>query len=213
MVDVLAVDLGKVRDWTAAVLLCPWGDGWACRYARRWKPKRDDCMDVLMDIEDLVERLHLTRPAVAMDAQGIGRRVAFAAMSGPLVDLVDLYPIIPCFSTLPPKQQQNDLILVGKGELLSSLVAAISSGRLVFSPDLEDGAVLKRELSRLREIPTRRGHGTTISHATGAADDKDDMAQALAMGTWLASRLQQQGTVGAIRPAGRRPPTEAAGGY
>ncbi|MHB1046641.1 MAG: hypothetical protein ACYC4P_11580 [Thermoanaerobaculia bacterium] len=197
----LGLDLARVRDWSVLSGLVGTEGGLAVNYLRRWRPRREDLVDAIEDTIDLIARHRMTRPVVALDANGIGREAADVAIEGGLSLVADVYPILPTHSTKPARQRGDGLIYVHKGELVATTFRLLGERRLAIAAGLEEGPRLRREIEELRQVPTRRGTGTTWSHPGSTTTSHDDLLMSVALAAWVAERLRTQGRIGAIRPA------------
>ncbi len=198
---VLGLDLARVRDWSALSVLASAETGFAVVYLRRWRPVREDLVDAIGDTIDLIKRHGMGRPAVALDANGIGREAAEVAVQGELSRVADVFPVLPTHSTKPARQRTDGLIYVWKGELVSTVFGLLADRRLRIARDLAEGPRLRQEIQELRRVPTRRGTGSTWSHPDARTSSHDDIVMSVALAAWTAERLRTQGRIGAIRPA------------
>ena len=181
----LGLDLARVRDWTALACVEPWRDRLALTHLRRWKPERDDCVDALGEVIPLASRIaDVARPLLVIDAQGIGRTVARAAVLGGTGRVCDVLPILPTFSPRPDRQREDGLIYVTKDRLVEALFSAMATGRLVLARGLDEAAVLRGEVLRLERVRTRGDIGWTYSHPDQAAGSHDDLLMATAYALW-----------------------------
>lgn len=201
MTYVLGLDLARVRDWTVLSAILETENGFAVNYLRRWRPRREDCVDAIEDVLDLISRHRMTRPVVALDANGIGREAAEVAIEGGLSVVADVYPVLPTHSSKPARQRSDGLVYVWKNELVGTTFRLLGERRLAIAAGLEEGPRLRREIEELRQIPTRRGTGTTWSHPDARTSSHDDLLMSVALAAWTAERLRTQGSIGAIRPA------------
>lgn len=198
---VLGLDLGRVRDWSVLSALVGNEAGLSVVFLRRWRPVREDLVDAIEDVLGLISRHGMTRPAVALDANGIGREAAEVAIEGELSRVADVYPILPTHSTKPARQRDDGLVYVWKGELVSTVFGLLASRRLRIAAGLAEGPRLRREIEELRQVPSRRGTVKTWSHPDAKTSSHDDMVMSVALAAWTAERLRTQGRIGAIRPA------------
>ena len=201
----VGVDLGAVQDPSCVALLEPWRSGWALTALRTWHPDRL-MLGVLEHLAALVERFApATRPAAALDARGIGRPVARMAVEGRVGERFDVYPVLPSFSDRPHRQRDDGYIWVSKSLTVARLFRMLGSGEIVISSGLPEAADLQRELTQLREAPTRNNAGTTWTHPSASRRHHDDRVMALGYAAFLAEVLRDQGNVNRIRPARRLP--------
>lgn len=211
----LGLDLGRVRDQTALALIEPWRDRLALTHLRAWRPQRDDCIDALGEVIALAGRLaHVGRPRLALDAQGLGREVARAAVTGRTRLMCDVLPLVPTGSqelmmkalkgigagspevvaflaqmkTADRKDRQDDdgLIRVTKTRLVDELSAAMATGELIRARPLDAEDKFRDELSRLERVPTRGRMSMTYSAPDQAGESHDDLVMAAAYALWAA---------------------------
>lgn len=199
----VGVDLGVVQDPSCVALLEPWRSRWALTSLRTWHPDRQ-MVDVLDHVVRLVERFAPAhRPAVAIDARGIGRPVAQMAVEGRVGEVCDVYPVLPSASDRTHRQREDGGVWIGKAPTLARLFRMLAEGNIVIADGLPEARDLKRELTQLREVVTPAGQRTTWTHASASRRHHDDRVMALGYAAFLAEVLRDQGTVNRIRPVRR----------
>lgn len=183
----LGLDLGRVRDQTALALIEPWRDRLALTHLRAWRPQRDDCIDALGEVIALAGRLaHVGRPRLAIDAQGLGRKVARAAVAGRTRLMCDVLPLLPTGSQRPDRQRDDGLVYVTKTRAVEALLAGMAGGDLVLARHLEAAPALREELARLERVPTGGGMSWTYAARDQSQHSHDDLVMAVTYAYWAA---------------------------
>ncbi len=195
----LGLDLGRIRDNTALVVLEPWSRGLAIVHLQTWRPEREDMVDALVAVDGFLAR-HAGRAALAVDGNGAGAHVARAALGGHVASIADVFPVIPWATGLSWFQRPEDgWVRLGKVPAVEALRAAVATRRVLPAPGLEEGKAMLAELHGMVLAPTRRGTGQTWTHRNQSAGSHDDRVQAAAYALWLADTLTSK--PGALRPA------------
>lgn len=200
------LDLGKVRDSTSLSVIEEHGSRLFLTYLRTWTPERDDCIDALGEVLRIVDRDRPELVHLGLDARGLGRTAARAALEGELSRRVHVYPILPSHSDRPHRQRPDGYIWAGKKHLVGALLDALEAGRLRLARGLAEGPVFLDELQRLRAIPTKGGTSWTWTHPTQRADDHDDRVMSASYAYFVATNATRTGLADPlrIRPANHR---------
>ena len=200
------LDLGKVRDSTSLAVIEPHGPRLYLTLLRTWRPERDDCIDALGDVLRLVDRDRPDAVHLALDARGLGRTAARAALEGELSRRVSVYPILPSHSDRPHRQREDGYTWVGKRHLVGALLDALETGRLRLARGLAEGPAFLDELEHLRTIPTKGRTSWTYSHPTQRSHDHDDRVMSSALAVFVHDNSTRAGLLDPlrIRPANRR---------
>ena len=201
------LDLGKVRDATSFAVLEEHGARLYVTLLKTWTPERDDCIDALGEVLRIVDRDRPELVHLALDARGLGRTAARAALEGELSRRVHVYPILPSHSDRPHRQRPDGYVWVSKRHVVGALLDALEADRLRLARGLTEGPALLDEFQKLRAVPTKGGTSWTWSHPTPRRGDHDDRTQAVAYALFLALNLGRAGLTDPlrIRPANRRP--------
>jgi hypothetical protein len=200
---VLGLDLGRVRDPSSLAVLEPWREGWILIHLKTFRPQREDMLDALDVPRDFLRRNAPPSPvALAIDARGVGLRVAQTAVSSVTWSLV--YPLLPSFSNREYRQRTEDLFTwVGKDYLISLLGKLfLGTRQLQIAPGLAEADELIREFRGMKRVSTRLGIGETWSHGDQRRTSHDDRVMALAIAAFLAFALRRGAPF--LRPANQR---------
>lgn len=186
---IIGLDLGEVRDFTALNAMqaskVQGADGqtrrhYLCRLLCRW-PLHTGYEQIIEDVRKIAANLP-TPPALVIDATGAGRAVAqmFRRAHLPVRQFV---PVIITGGT-KTIHEPDGYWHVPKRELVSSVMAALQSGRLKMSPRLKEAKTLIRELQRFRsKINVTTGNE---SFEAWREKDHDDLVLATALALWHA---------------------------
>ncbi len=180
----LGLDLGKLRDYTALVIIEKVGFGRTAelhtRYLSRWK-LGTPYPEIVDDVVKLLQRDELAKQPCTLGIDGTGVGVA-------VTDLFRQQPIKAEMRFISitggdTVNAEGDTIRVPKKELVASVQIALQTARLKIASSLPNAKVLERELKDFEVKITDTGHATFGAWREGA---HDDLVLALAIASWLA---------------------------
>lgn len=179
---VLAVDLGKARDYSAFI-------GMDCRperinIANVERRRRTDYTAIVDRIAEIMASPHMAGAALAVDATGVGTAV---------VDMIRERGLTPYAITITAGNSERrtgpNSFNVSKTELVHLLVAALNRGILKIATLQPEAAQLEHELMRFQMKKTASG-GMTYEAAKEA--DHDDTVMAACVGLYLFRHLAKR---------------------
>jgi hypothetical protein len=187
---VVGLDLGQVSDYSALATVQAAGQDakgrtiWAVPLLRRWQ-LGTSYPQVVKDVAAIAGEL--PRPALVLDATGVGAAVAdlFAAAALPVGRI--LRAVITGGHAVPPPVRGQ--WSVPKVQLVSAVQAALQGRRLKIASRLKEAATLTRELSTFKVKITTAGNETFESWRER---DHDDLVLAVALAVWFAERDRPQ---------------------
>lgn len=202
------LDLGRVVDRTVLAIVEETEARTSIVHLDVWRPEHRDLLDVPDRIEAALERF---RPALAVDAGGIGRALV-PHLVRRIGHLVPIYPVVSTHGWRKAKQRHDKggAIFAPKAEVLAPLFARLPSGgvnppRALFCPrDLPGADVLAREF---KTFETWTGPDGLRRWGARGRGRHDDTVAALSLAVWLATSLRER-AVGGFRPINREKETQ-----
>jgi len=180
----LGLDLGKLRDYTALVIVEKKGIGKMAdlhvRHLQRWE-LGTSYPQIVTDVVNLLVRDELKNSPLMLGIDGTGVGVA-------VTDLFRLQPIKADlrFITITGGEAvttEGDVMRVPKKELVGAVQIALQTAHLKISGVLPHARTLEKELKDFEVKITDSGHATFGAWREGA---HDDLVLALAIATYLA---------------------------
>ena len=178
---VVGLDLGQSVDPSALCILEQHGRGdtaeFHCRHLYRY-PIGTSYPNIVKDVVSLTESepLASSRVAVAIDKTGVGAPVCDLFLRAHMRASVE-----PITITGGDVVTYESGWRVPKRLLVSTVQAALQTGRLKLAAELEDLEVLKHELQNFQVKISESGHDTY----DGRAGVHDDLVLSLAIGVWF----------------------------